>query len=213
MQSHKLYHRCRDTMYRENQFVVDNFGAGLAYLGQRLGLHWCGIYCCTCPHIGSLKIRVGCDDHDAFGLVKTEGMIQALKDLPHAITVEHLWIELLPWCFVGNADLALFVAAIAEKIEVQKRLDFTGLDVHCDMDLRTLPKALGMKLQPLLCQYEPHNDLRQIQGFFGCWYEPAKNENEKNGLNEDGSEMIIRDFQYFHEIHEMELYHGTAIGY
>ncbi|KAL8700741.1 MAG: hypothetical protein Q9201_005286 [Fulgogasparrea decipioides] len=211
--NHELYHRCRDIMYSENIIVIDETGAGFEYLGQKLGLHYCGEFCCACAHIGSLHIIIGCDDYDFEGIVKTEAMIQAIKQLPRSIVVQHLRIDLKPFCFANDRDLALFVDVLKDKIGVEQVFELTGLDVHWGLDLRTIPTALEMKLQPLHCDFEPHNDKWQTAGFFGCSYEPAKTENEKLGRDATGKEIEIKDAKYYYDIHEAELYHGTAIGY
>ncbi|KAI4241335.1 MAG: hypothetical protein L6R40_004641 [Gallowayella cf. fulva] len=64
------------------------------------------------------------------GLIKMEAFTQALKDLNRPITVKHLRIDFLPFCFAGDPDLAAFAAALKEKVRVERVLEMTGLDVH-----------------------------------------------------------------------------------
>ncbi|KAL8848247.1 MAG: hypothetical protein Q9221_006720 [Calogaya cf. arnoldii] len=156
--------------------------------------------------INSIHFEIGCRDHDGMGLIKLEAFTQAIKDLSRPIGTKHLRIDFLPFCFVGDWELAAFTDALQEKMQVDCIFEMTGLDVQWERDLRMVPQALGMKLQPLICDYEPHNDNEGIQGFFGCSYEPAANNNEIVGLDTEGNQLEILDGRYFYERHELGLH-------
>ncbi|KAL8755372.1 MAG: hypothetical protein Q9199_003691 [Rusavskia elegans] len=204
--NHNLYHRCREIMYRDNTFKISKFGAGLRHLTKQLGFHYCGEICSSTTAVSSIHFELGCRDHDGMGLIKLEAFTQAIKDLSRPIATKHLRIDFLPFCFVGDRDLAAFADALRDKVHVDCVFEMTGLDVQWECDLRMMPQALGMKLQPLICDYEPHNDNQGIQGFFGCSYEPASNHNEIVGLDTEGNELEILDGRYFYERHELGLH-------
>ncbi|KAL9635225.1 MAG: hypothetical protein Q9204_002696 [Flavoplaca sp. TL-2023a] len=207
--NHNLYHQCREIMYRDNTFMITKFGAGLRHLTKQLGFHYCGEVCSSTTAISSIHFVLGCRDHDGMGLIKLEAFTQAIKDLSRPIAVKHLRIDFLPYCFVGDRDLAVFADVLKEKIQVERIFEMTGLDVQWECNLRMIPQALGMKLQPLVCDYSPHNDNQGVQGFFGCSYEPAANHNENVGLDEEGNELEILDGRYFYECHELGLHQDT----
>ncbi|KAI4244688.1 MAG: hypothetical protein L6R40_002892 [Gallowayella cf. fulva] len=208
--NHDLYHQCRETLYRDNVFVVRKFGAGLRHLSKQLGFHYCGEVCASTTAISSIRFEVGCKVHDGIGLIKMEAFTQALKDLNRPITVKHLRIDFLPFCFVGDPDLAAFAAALKEKVRVERVFEMTGLDVHWECDLRMVPKALGMKLEPLVCDYIPHNDKKDIPGFFGCSYEPDSNEDEGVGSDAKRSNLNIKDGRYYYELHQLGLHQANS---
>ncbi|KAL8734571.1 MAG: hypothetical protein Q9166_001471 [cf. Caloplaca sp. 2 TL-2023] len=208
--NHRLYHQCRDIMYRHNTFVASKFGAGLHHLTKQLGFHYCGEVCSSTTAISSVRFELGCVFHDGMGLIKMEAFTQAIKDLTRPLTVKHLRIDFLPFCFVGNRDLAVFADALKGKIRVERVFEMTGLDVHWACDLRVVPKALGMKLNPLICDYIPHDDKQGVQGFFGCSYEPATSNNELAGLDTDGNDLIIKDGRFYYERHELGLYKDSS---
>ncbi|KAL8857866.1 MAG: hypothetical protein Q9178_005623 [Gyalolechia marmorata] len=208
--NHNLYHQCREIMYRDNTFKVSKFGAGLRHLTKQLGFHYCGDICSSTTAISSVHFELGCRDHDGMGIIKLEAFTQAIRDLNRPITVKHLRIDFLPFCFVGDRDLAGFADALVDKIHVERVFEMTGLDVQWECDLRMIPQALKMKLQPLMCDYKLHHDTEGIQGFFGCSYEPASNYNEIVGLDDEGNELIIKDGRYFYERHELGLYQDTS---
>ncbi|KAL8782549.1 MAG: hypothetical protein Q9213_005274 [Squamulea squamosa] len=201
--NHNLYHKCRDIIYRDNTFKVSKFGGGLRHLTKRLGFHYCGEVCSSTSPINSVHFELGCAGHDGMGMIKLEAFTQAIKDLSRPIIVKHLRIDFLPFCFLGDRDLATFADALKDKIRVQRVFEMTGLDLHWECDLRMVPQALGMKLQPLICDYRPHDDSEGIQGFFGCSYEPASNDKEILGLDAEDEELVIKDGRYFYERHEL----------
>ncbi|KAL8708713.1 MAG: hypothetical protein Q9220_006438 [cf. Caloplaca sp. 1 TL-2023] len=197
-------------MYEENKFVVDYYGAGLILLGQPLGFADCAEYCSNKLTIGSLNIILGSEDHDILGSIRSRGMTFALNDMAQPIAVKHLRIDFLPFFFAGDKDLSAFAEALGQKIKVEAVLEMVGLDVHWEWDLRSIPMALKMKLQPLHCEYKRYNDERNVRGFCGCSYEPAANENQILGLDENGNELDIVDGKLYFERHEWDLYHGTG---
>ncbi|KAL8682862.1 MAG: hypothetical protein Q9186_001108 [Xanthomendoza sp. 1 TL-2023] len=203
--NHKLYHQCRETMYRDNVFVVSKFGAGLRHLSKPLGFHYCGDICSATTAISSARFEIGCHLNDGMGLIKMEAFTQALKDLNRPVTVKHLRIDFLPFCFAGDSDLAALADALKEKIRVERVFEMTGLDVHWECDLRLIPKALKMKLRPLICDYVP-NDKKRTMGFFGCNYEPASDHDTIPELDAEGNELELRDGRYFYELHELGLH-------
>ncbi|KAL8947637.1 MAG: hypothetical protein Q9222_006109 [Ikaeria aurantiellina] len=194
----------------ENQFVVDWFGAGLLPLSRPRGLSSCQEHCVNQLTIGSLNLTLGSEDHDDIGAICTAGFIQSLRGMTQSITVKHLRIDLLPFCFNTDDELEAFAKALGDKLKVEIVLEMTGLDIHWELNLRLVPMALHMKLQPIICEYERHNDERNIIGFFGCSYEPAGTVNEILGLDENGNELDINDGKKHFERHEWDLYHGTG---
>ncbi|KAI4091380.1 MAG: hypothetical protein LQ339_008132 [Xanthoria mediterranea] len=204
--SHKLYHQCRGIMYHDNTFKVSKFGAGLRHLTKQLGFHYCGEVCSSTTAISSIHFELGCRDHHGMGMIKFDAFTQAIKDLNRPIATKHLRIDFLPFCFVGDRHLAAFADALKDKMHVDCVFEMTGLDVQWECNLRMIPQALGMKVQPLICDYEPHDDNQGLQGFFGCSYEPASNHNEVVGFDSEGNELKILDGRYFYERHELGLY-------
>lgn len=200
-------------MYRDNEFVVDSHGSGLQYLSQNMGVGVCGHACSRQPRIKSLRLILGSEDHDQQGFFKCESFIQALKDMANQITVEHLHVELLPFCFLGKKDLAAFAFALKNKIKAEEDFELSGLDVHWEWNLRIVPMGLGMKMQPLNCNFVYHNDEEQKLGPFCCKYKPARNMNEKFGLGANGKKLEILDGKHFYELQQDGVYGGTADGY
>ncbi|KAL9008176.1 MAG: hypothetical protein Q9173_006669 [Seirophora scorigena] len=196
--SHDLYHHCRDTLYRDNEFIVDNYGSGLQYLSKPMGVSVCRFGCQTRPIIQTLRLIVGCEDHDWQGVWKSEMMTQALKDISHPITVTRLRVDLSPFCFLGNKDLAEFADVLKDKLKVTSTFELCGADVHWEWDLRVIPKAMGMKLEPTVIDFRHHSVQQQAHGWFGSLYNPAQSENERLGLDAEGKELEIRDGKYYY---------------
>ncbi|KAL8989464.1 MAG: hypothetical protein Q9169_008358 [Polycauliona sp. 2 TL-2023] len=188
---------------------ISKFGAGLRHLTKPLGFHYCGEICSSTTAVSSIRFELGCREHDGMGVIKLEAFIQAIKDLRRPIVVKHLRIDFLPFCFVGDRELAALADALKEKIQVERVFEMTGLDAQWECDLRMMPQALGMNLQPLVCDYKPRDDKQGIQGFFGCSYEPASNPNETLGLDAEGDELEILDGRFFYERHELGLHQDT----
>ncbi|KAL8686788.1 MAG: hypothetical protein Q9218_006867 [Villophora microphyllina] len=211
--NHEFYHRCRDFMFSENTIVVDKFGYGLSVISKPHGFHWCGEFCCRCVHVESLQLVLGCTRTVEGGVFKIECFMQAMKEMKSSVTVNHLMIDLNPWCFNGDHDTIPFIEMFKGKFIVKEVLEFLGLDIHGHLDLRLFPKALGMKLQPLICDFIPHNTVRQTRGFFGCSYEPATTEAEMLGLDAAGNEIEIKDAMFCYEFIQTDLYHGHLPWY
>ncbi|KAL8830536.1 MAG: hypothetical protein Q9170_005688 [Blastenia crenularia] len=211
--NHDLYHQCRDTMYRDNEFVVDALGSGLQHLSQNMGINLCGHVCTRQPTVQSLRLVVGCDDHDEQGIIQSQSFIQALNDMANKVTVQHLKIELRPFCFFENKELAAFAFALKEKIKVEKDLLLSGFDYHWEWNLRLVPMAMGMQMQPMHCDFQYHNDQQQKVGPFCCRYQPAQSMNEKLGLDADGTKLDIHDGKHFYELQQDGLYDETRQGH
>ena len=177
-----------------------------------MGVDLCGHVCSKQPVIESLCIILGHDNHDQQGVLMCESFIQALKDIPNQITVDHLRIELTHCCFLGNKDFATFAFALKEKIKVGTDLVLCGFDYHWEWNLRLLPMGLGMRMQPLRCDFKYHNDREQKVGPFCCKYKLVETVNEKFGLDVDGQRLDIRDGKYYYELKQDGLYDGTGSG-
>lgn len=200
MRSHETYHRCRDTLYRDNHFVVDTYGSGLQYLSQSMGVDICRSGCVTRPTIKSLRLVVGSEDHDFQGVLKAEMFTQALRDISHPMTVSRLQVDLSPFCFLDRKDFAQFVEGLSEKIIITKTLELYGSDIHWSLfDLRAVSKAMGMKLEPTSIEFRHHSDEHQTLGWFRCSYKLAGNDNERLGLDADGNELAVRDGKHYWE--------------
>ncbi|KAL8670406.1 MAG: hypothetical protein Q9168_005054 [Polycauliona sp. 1 TL-2023] len=207
--NHSLYHQCREIMYRDNTFKISTFGTGLHHLIKPLGFHYCGEICSSTTAVSEIHFQLGCQRHDGMGRIKLEAFTQAIKDLKRPIAVKRLRIDFLPFCFVGDPELASLAEALKEKIHVERVFEMTGLDTHWECDLRMMPQALGMKLQPCSRKYRPHDDKEGTQGFFGCNYEPASNRNEILGLDSEGNELEILDGRFYYERYELGLHQET----
>ncbi|KAL8978931.1 MAG: hypothetical protein Q9177_006269 [Variospora cf. flavescens] len=208
--SHDLYHRCRDTLYRDNTFIVDKYGSGLQYLSRAMGVSSCRFGCQTRPVIHSLRLIVGCEDHDWQGVWKSEMMTQALKDISHPITVTRLRLDLSPFCFLGNKDLAEFADILKDKIKVTSAFELCGADVHWEWDLRVIPKAMGMKLEPEFIDFRHHSNQHQTHGWFGSLYKPAESDNERLGLDAEGKALEVHDGKYYYETRQNFLLGQTS---
>ncbi|KAL8662146.1 MAG: hypothetical protein Q9202_004969 [Teloschistes flavicans] len=211
--NHQIYHRCRDLMFSQNTIVVGKFGYGLGVISKPQGFFWCGRVCCRCAHIGSLHLVLGYDCTYEDGAIKIECFMQALKEMNAPLTVNHLRIDLKSFCFNGEQDINQFIEMFKGKFIVQKVFELVGLDSHAELDLRLFPKALNMKLQPLACDFTPHNTLLRTKGFFGCSYEPATTETEKLGQDAAGNEIEIKDAVFRYQEIQKELYHGQLPWY
>ncbi|KAI4175475.1 MAG: hypothetical protein LQ343_001675 [Gyalolechia ehrenbergii] len=209
--NHRLYHVCRNALYRDNEFVVDRHGSGLQYLSQNMGFSTCGFACPRQPRIKSLRLVLGCQDHDQQGVFRCESFTQALKDMTNQITVETLRIDLEPFCFLGNEDLIAFATALEGKIKVKRDFELCGLDVHWEWDLRAVPLALCMRSQPTRCNFKYHNDKQQQVGPFCCKYQRAQNMNEKFGVDTDGNDLEIQDGRYYYKLQQDGVYEETRV--
>ncbi|KAL9582324.1 MAG: hypothetical protein Q9212_003358 [Teloschistes hypoglaucus] len=211
--NHELYHRCRDYMYSRNTIIVGKFGYGLGVVSKPQGFFWCGRVCCRCVHIGSLHLVLGSERTYEEGAITIEFFMQALKEMDAPLTINHLRIDLKAWCFNTEQDIIQFTELLKGKFVVREVFEFVGLDIHAELDLRLFPKALNMKLQPLVCDFKAHNTLRQTKGFFGCTYEPTRNNAEKLGLDVLGNKIVIKDAVYHYEEIQREIYHGQLPWY
>ncbi|KAL8932661.1 MAG: hypothetical protein Q9211_006191 [Gyalolechia sp. 1 TL-2023] len=209
--NHHLYHVCRRALYRDNELVVDCHGSGLQYLSQNMGLDTCGYACLKQPRIKLLRLVLGCQDHDQQGVFRCESFTQALKDMANQITVEHLRIDLEPFCFLGNEDLLAFATALQGKIKVERDVELRGLDVHWEWNLRAVPLALCMRSQPTRCHFKYHNDKQQQVGPFCCKYQRAQNMNEILGVDTDGTNLEIHDGKFYYELQQDGVYEETKV--
>ncbi|KAL8895556.1 MAG: hypothetical protein Q9207_008124 [Kuettlingeria erythrocarpa] len=201
--NHNVYHQCRDTLYRDNDFVVGHYGSGLRYLSSPMGIDMCRHACVTRPAFSSLRLVVGSQDHDVQGVLMSDMYTQALRDIQGQMTVAHLCLELAPFCFLGNKELAYFAELLAEKIQVTATFEFRGSDIHWLLyDLRIVPQAMGMKLEPKAIEFKHHDDEQQTLGWFSSSYIHAQSENEKLGLDAVGNELETHDGQHYSETHQ-----------
>lgn len=201
--SHDVYHQCRDTLYRDNDFVVGHYGSGLRYLSSPMGIDMCRHGCVTRPTFTSLRLVVGSQDHDVQGALMSDMFTQALRDIQGQMTVAHLRLQLEPFCFVGDKELAYFAELLAEKIQVTTTFELRGSDIHWLLyDLRLVPKALGMKLEPTAIEFHHHDDEQQTLGWFTSTYTHAQNDNEKLGLDAEGNELETHDGKHYSETHQ-----------
>lgn len=178
--------------------MVDNYGSGLQYLSQAMGADICPPGCNPHPTIKSIHLFVGCRDFDWQGVRRAEMFMQALQDMPRPITVQRLRLDLGGFCFLWNKELAHFAELLKEKF-VATTFEFCGSDYHWEWDMRVVPKALGMKLQPSVINFRHHSDQDQVLGWFSSLYERAQNENERLGLDGQGNEIEVRDGKYYFE--------------
>ncbi|KAL8769702.1 MAG: hypothetical protein Q9194_005360 [Teloschistes cf. exilis] len=211
--NHQLYHRCRDLMFSRNTIIVEKFGYGLGVISKPQGFFWCGRFCCRCVHIGSLHLVLGSERTYEEGAIMIECFMQALKEMDAPMSINHLRIDLKSWCLNGEDDTKQFIELLTGKFIVREVFELVGLDIHAELDLRLFPKALNMKLQPLVCDFTPHNTLRQTKGFFGCSYQPARSNAERLGLDAAGNEIAIKDAVYHYDEIQRELYHGQLPWY
>ncbi|KAL9602825.1 MAG: hypothetical protein Q9219_001520 [cf. Caloplaca sp. 3 TL-2023] len=226
--NHEWYHRNLSAFFRENDFVVGGHGGGLRLLlllpslpllpGQQPREDNSGI-CCSgavvCHHhhhhhyqrrkkkihLRSLRLVLGSPDHDLRGVDLCAAFISALKGLPpnNAIRTSRLHIHLLPFCFLNDKDLAAFAFALREKVEVEHRLQLSGLDVHWEWSLGLVPLALGMRMQPVRCEFVFHDDKAGKMGPFACGYVRARSEEERLGRGDGGKRVEVRDGRWFYE--------------
>ncbi|KAL8955242.1 MAG: hypothetical protein Q9183_006731 [Haloplaca sp. 2 TL-2023] len=169
-----LYHRCRDTMLRQNTVLIQGFGDGLCHLAKLLGSGGCGYNCCMDPAtVASLKISIGDATHDEYGALKTSRLADNLKACPNkAVEVEHLEFELLAWSFNTDDELACFLEIFKKKIKVLKTLEFRGLNIHGrTLHLDSVPQAFDMRIDTVMDAINQRRFESQPDGHFRCNYE------------------------------------------
>lgn len=99
------------------------------------------------PCVKDLIFEVGHDQSPDKGQLLTETFSATLRGLRRRIRAENLVIALQENCWGSAEELQDFTDALAN-VQVAKSLDFSGSAFHLHFNMRSIPQALAMKVQP-----------------------------------------------------------------
>ena len=95
-----------------------------------------------------------------------------LESLRRPLHVNKLELEILAYCWRCEAQLKAFCQALTN-VKVYKNLIVKGLDVHLELPIRELPKAVGFDVQPIESGTRFRTADWQNLGSFRAVYVPA----------------------------------------
>jgi len=172
-----VYVQARNLLYTSNTVIFDQFGSDLKRIAKFE-------YSNTAdrPVFANVVFDVGDASLDYEGTTKTALFIQALNNMRHDISVDHLKIEFRLFCFDSTITPDDFAAALGH-IKVNK-LTICGADYLWEDNVRAVPQSLKMNRQPATSLFIPRNEalVNPRPGFFTSTYTAAENVEDITGV-------------------------------
>ena len=179
--SRDLYHVARQAMYEQNLFVFRYFGSDIKAITGSVGLWACRKDGCKyggkSPVINEADFHLGDSYNPESGAMKISSFGCILKHLTNPLNINILTIDIAPYTWRSNSQLEVFCGSLG-KVKIHKTLVVRGLDVHLELDIRMLARALGMNVQPINFGVTFRGTHWKDLGGFFCVYMAAKSDTE-----------------------------------
>ncbi|KAG8531926.1 uncharacterized protein KY384_003562 [Bacidia gigantensis] len=173
---HDLYHVARDALYNINTFAFNFFGTDMKTVHNSVGLYRCRKEGCLKagghPTLDKVIFNLGhSSDPDAARHMMV-AFERALKCLRSPLTTNHLLLHPLNYSWRTDGQLASFCRVLKEKVKVQKSLVVSAMDVLLELDIRAIPKALNLDIQPNSYKIRYRGSESHDLGYFVTIYLP-----------------------------------------
>ena len=124
------------------------------------------------PVFNNVVFDLGDNQSAEVGRFKTQCFMAALGGLRDEVNINHLTLLLGHDCWGGDSGPHDF-ANILRKIKVTRSLEMLGVDTYLLHDIRAIPRALAMNIQPVWSKLYPCDVGLDLRGIFTSAYVPA----------------------------------------
>ena len=124
------------------------------------------------PIIDRAVFNLGCDINPERSLIQVGAFAVILENLTRPLHVNTLTINIAAYCWRCDDQLQAFCKVLGN-VKVLEMLVVTGLDVHLELCVRQLPKALGLDVQPVEWKVKFRTADWQDMGYFISVYVPV----------------------------------------
>lgn len=124
------------------------------------------------PSFNKVIIELGDAQSAEVGEFKTNRFMAALSGLRNEVGINHLTLLLGQNCLVP-APGPIHLANALGMLKVRGSLEMMGLDAYLLTDVRAIPRALGMNIQPVWSKLYRCDQCLDTRGIFSSTYVPA----------------------------------------
>ena len=196
--SHALYHEARTYLYSQNTFVFTRCGSDLRIIFQPRDDSLYGQAVSSTrvkvPSFDKVIFDLGDNQNAEFGRFKTQSFMTALGGLADDVHIKHLTLLLGHDCWLAESGPHDF-GKVLRKIKVMETLEMFGVDTYLLHDIRAIPRALAMNIQPVWSKLYPCDVGLDARGIFASTYVPAKSP-EETGL-QNGQILMDAGVEYY----------------
>jgi hypothetical protein len=169
-----MHHEVRNYLFNQNTFIFSRCGSDVRFiLPLRDTVHSKEVV----PSFKKVIFDFGDNHSTKLARFKTESFMGALRGLRHEVRVQHLTLFLGHDCFDLTATPQDFANAL-KIIKVTKSLEIQGVAAHLLHDIRAIPRAMGMNIQPVWSKLVPCDVGLDQRAMFTSTYVPAKTREE-----------------------------------
>ena len=148
------------------------------------------------PVIDDAVFNLGCDINPERSLIRVQAFEVILENLRHRpLNINTLTLNIAAYCWRSDDQLKAFCKELAN-VKVHRKLVLSGLDVHLELRIRDLPKALGLNVQPAEWKTKFRTADWQDMGYFWSMYVPMGNGADKtNSLDENTIKDPVAEYR------------------
>ena len=146
------------------------------------------------PCVKNLIFEVGHDQSPDKGQLLTETFSATLRGLRRRIRAENLVIALQDNCWGSTEELQDFTDALAN-VQVAKSFELSGSAFHLYLNMRSIPQALAMKVQPDKSTYQGSTAV-DARGYFCDNYSSTKILAETDPTGKDIVDATAKQIRY-----------------
>lgn len=206
--SHALYHEARGYLYSQNTFVFTRCGSDLRIIFQPRKTSESGDAGSSArvqvPSFNRVIFDLGDNQNPEMGRFKTRSFMAALNGLRDDVYIDHLILRLGHDSWeLGDSEPHDFGKAL-RKMKIKKSFEMLGMDTYLLHDIRAIPRALSMNIQPIWSKLYPCDMGLGARGVFTSIYVPAETP-EETGL-QAGQILIDAGVEYYARLMHPDLY-------
>ena len=179
--SRAIYHESRAYLYSQNTFFFTRCGSDLRIIFQPRDASRYGEAVSPLrtkmPVFNKVVFSLGDNFSPVLGEFKTEFFMIALCALRDDVQIRNLTILFGHECWEKNWGPVLFAKSLF-KLKVTRSLEILGIDKYLLHDIRAIPRALGMNIQPVWSKLYPCDVGIDFRGIFTSTYVPAETPEE-----------------------------------
>lgn len=197
--SRALYHEVRPYLYSENTFIFRRCGSDLRIIFQPRDASCCGEALSPLrtkvPFFNKVVFKIGGGGVPDIGRFKTESFKAALVGLRDEVQINHLTILLDHSCWATGSECIEFAFAL-RNIKVTRSLQILGTNEYLLHDIRSIPRALAMNIQPVWSKLYPSDVFAaDTNGVFTSTYVAAKTPEEID--IQPGQQLMDAGVEYY----------------
>lgn len=171
----------RTYLYSQNAFVFTRCGSDLRIILQPRDASRYGEalspWRTKVPFFNNVVFDLGDNYSPEIGRFKTQCFMAALGGLRDEVEIHNLTLLLGHDCWAGGSGPQEFARTL-KNIKVTGCLEMLGVDEYLLHDIRAVPRALSMNIQPVWSKLYPCDIGNDFRGIFTSTYVPAKKPEE-----------------------------------